>query len=198
MSIRALRILVTPPSTSSSPPSLVYPSSSSTSTEASSSSTEINTIDAEEPRDVVSPLPPVPPKDYNVLRPSLQRRNRGATTATSTSIRSADDLLTQVDVLRDSANAARERRPRFRGNRTVHDRSNDDDSGNGTRTRRRDSRPSCGPKPSREAEFAQAQISARRANKPSVLAVSPVNPAASAGGPNVRDFWGLMGYLPND
>ncbi|KAL5526309.1 hypothetical protein ACEPAF_8032 [Sanghuangporus sanghuang] len=181
--MHALRILVTPPSTSSSPPSVIYPSASSTSTEElSSSSTEINTIGAEEPRDIVKPLPPVPPED--VPRPAFQRRGTNTTTATSASIRSADDLLTQVGVLRDSANAARERRARFRGPRTAYDRSNDGNPSNGIRTRRYASRLTCGPMPSHEAKPTQVQINTQRNNKASVPEKSSVNPVLVAGGPN--------------
>ncbi|KAL5504399.1 hypothetical protein ACEPAH_8474 [Sanghuangporus vaninii] len=181
--MHALRILVTPPSTSSSPPSVIYPSASSTSTEEfGSSSTEINTIGAEEPRDVVKPLPPVPPED--VPRPAFQRRDTNTTTATSASIRLADDLLTQVGVLRDSANAARERRARFRGPRTACDRSNDGNPSDGIRTRRYASRLPCGPIPSHEAKPIQVQINTQRNNKASVPEKSSVNPVLVAGGPN--------------
>lgn len=172
--MRGLKSLVTPPSSPSVPPS---DDSSSVLTDVLSFGTPdsdgFSTADTEELNAYMKPLPRIPRKEPP--KPVVERRN------TATSLRPADDLLTQVDVLRDCANVARSRRPRFRhGDKVAYDRTSD------VSRRRTSTFLSVGPEPSREPAVVQTTI--REVSRIESDCVSWVGPTLSEWGADVSSF----------
>lgn len=116
--MRALRNLLTPPTSPSNP----RPPPDTSDSASSIFTDEITINSIPETSSFIPDAPDPNPPSMRVAAGEGERERERVLSCGSADLRSADDLITQFDVLRGSAHAARARRHRFRGDGDDEDR----------------------------------------------------------------------------